>query len=102
MDYGPHNIRCNAVCSGATRTKMLANSLSPLGETLNTDVDDVFSHLSAAIPLRRVARPEEVTGICSYPANDESSRFVLLKPERNDIDFFRFAKSLLRDFFTIC
>ncbi|MCF8094669.1 MAG: SDR family oxidoreductase [Desulfobacteraceae bacterium] len=73
LDYGPQNIRCNAVCPGATRTKMLENSLSPLGKTLNTDVDGVFSHIAAAIPLRRVAQPEEITGICSYLASDESS-----------------------------
>lgn len=73
LDYGPHKIRCNAVCPGATRTKMLEGSLGPLAETLKTDVDGVFSHISSTVPLRRVARPEEITGICSYLAGDDST-----------------------------
>lgn len=73
LDYGPHNIRCNAVCPGATRTRMLENSLGPLAETLKTDVDGVFKHIASTVPLRRSAAPEEITGICSFLAGDDSS-----------------------------
>jgi NAD(P)-dependent dehydrogenase (short-subunit alcohol dehydrogenase family) len=73
LDYGPFKIRCNAVCPGATRTAMLEEALSPLTETLRTDVDGVFACISSNVPLRRVATPEEVSGICSYLASDDSS-----------------------------
>ena len=73
LDYGPDKIRCNVVCPGATRTKMLEDSLGPLAETLHTDVDGVFRHISSTVPLRRVATPEEITGICSYLAGDDST-----------------------------
>jgi meso-butanediol dehydrogenase / (S,S)-butanediol dehydrogenase / diacetyl reductase len=73
LDYGPHKIRCNAVCPGATRTKMLEGALSPLADTLKTDVDGVFAHISSTVPLRRVAAPEEITGICSYLASDDAA-----------------------------
>ena len=73
LDYGPHKIRCNVVCPGATRTKMLEGSLAPLAETLKTDVDGVFSHISSTVPLRRVATPEEITGVCNYLASDDST-----------------------------
>jgi NAD(P)-dependent dehydrogenase (short-subunit alcohol dehydrogenase family) len=73
LDYGQFKVRCNAVCPGATRTEMLEEALTPLTEVLKTDVDGVFGHLSANSPLRRVAAPDEITGICSFLASDDSS-----------------------------
>ena len=73
LDYGPFKVRCNAVCPGATRTAMLEEALRPLTETLRTDVDGVFACISSNVPLRRVAAPEEVSGVCSYLASDDSS-----------------------------
>jgi NAD(P)-dependent dehydrogenase (short-subunit alcohol dehydrogenase family) len=73
LDYGPFKVRCNVVCPGATRTEMLEEAISPLAKTLGTDADGVFARLSANVPLRRIASPEEMTGICVYPASDDSS-----------------------------
>lgn len=73
LDFGPSKIRCNAVCPGGIRTEMLENSLSPLAETLQTDLDGVFRHISSMVPLRRTATPEEISGICSYLASDDST-----------------------------
>lgn len=73
LDYGPFKVRCNAVCPGATRTAMLESALSPLAQALSTDVDGVFARISSNVPLRRVAAPDEISGICSYLASDDSS-----------------------------
>ncbi|MGD0234971.1 MAG: SDR family oxidoreductase [Syntrophorhabdales bacterium] len=73
LDYGRVKIRCNVVCPGATRTKMLEEALSPLSEVLHTDVDGVFACISSNVPLRRVATPDEISGICVYLASDDSS-----------------------------
>jgi len=73
LDYGRFKVRCNAVCPGATRTKMLEEALTPLTEVLSTDVDGVFACIASNVPLRRVATPDEITGICSYLASDDSS-----------------------------
>ena len=73
LDFGPAKIRCNAVCPGGTRTAMLEEALSPLTQTLRTDVDGVFKCISSNVPLHRVAAPDEVSGICSYLASDDSS-----------------------------
>jgi len=73
LDYGPFKVRCNAVCPGATRTAMLEEALTPLTESLTTDIDGVFARISSNVPLRRVAAPDEVTGICSFLASDDSS-----------------------------
>ena len=73
LDYGVHKIRCNAVCPGPTRTKMFEDSLRPLGDVLKKDLDGVFTYATGMTPLRRVATPEEMTGICAYLASDDSS-----------------------------
>jgi meso-butanediol dehydrogenase / (S,S)-butanediol dehydrogenase / diacetyl reductase len=73
LDYGPHKIRCNAVCPGATRTEMIEQALGTLKEKLGTDLEGVFSLIMSMVPLRRMAAPREVTGICSYLASDDST-----------------------------
>jgi len=73
LDYGRYKVRCNAVCPGATRTEMLEEALSPLTEVLKTDVDGVFACIASNVPLHRVATPDEISGICSYLASDDSS-----------------------------
>jgi NAD(P)-dependent dehydrogenase (short-subunit alcohol dehydrogenase family) len=73
LDYGPYKVRSNVVCPGGTRTAMTERSLGRLEKTLNTDLDGVFKVISSGLPLRRFAAPEEITGICSYLASDDSS-----------------------------
>jgi len=73
LDYGPSGVRCNVVCPGAIRTPMLEHTMSPLKEKLKTDMDGVFTAFSSNTPLRRVAAPHEISGICSYLASDDSS-----------------------------
>jgi NAD(P)-dependent dehydrogenase (short-subunit alcohol dehydrogenase family) len=73
LDFGPAKIRCNVVCPGGTRTAMLEESLSPLADVLETDIEGVFSCISSMVPLRRTADPSEMAGICSYLASDDST-----------------------------
>jgi len=74
LDYGPSKIRCNAVCPGAVRTNMMENSTGkPLAEKLKTDVDGAFAMLTSFTPLKRISTPDEITGLCSYLASDDSS-----------------------------
>lgn len=73
LDYGPHKVRCNVVCPGGTKTEMLAEALGQLGKTIGKDVEGVFEAISTNIPLRRLATPDEITGVCAYLASDDSS-----------------------------
>lgn len=74
LDYGPANVRCNVVCPGATRTELLESNLRPMAEALGTDLDGVFTNqVPTNIPLRRVAAPSEISGICAFLASDDSS-----------------------------
>jgi meso-butanediol dehydrogenase/(S,S)-butanediol dehydrogenase/diacetyl reductase len=73
LDYGPFGIRCNVVCPGLVRTPMTEAGLGQMSETTGTDLETTFALKTSALPLRRFAKPEEISGICSYLASDESS-----------------------------
>ncbi len=73
LDYGPYNIRANAVCPGGIDTELLDEMILPLAEKLGTNKQGSLDYFSKDVPLRRVSKPEEITGICSYLASDESS-----------------------------
>jgi meso-butanediol dehydrogenase / (S,S)-butanediol dehydrogenase / diacetyl reductase len=73
LDYGQYKIRCNVVCPGGTRTEMLEQAMKPLAKALKTNIEGAFSKMTALSPLRRIGTPEEMCGICSYLASDDSA-----------------------------
>lgn len=73
LDYGPYKVRCNVVCPGAFRTDMLKRLIVRLAKKLDTDLEGGFAYFSGNVPLRRVATPDELSGLCSYLASDDSS-----------------------------
>ncbi|MBN2074673.1 MAG: SDR family oxidoreductase [Dehalococcoidales bacterium] len=72
MDYGPQKIRCNVICPGATRTEMNKNLVTPIAEKLNTDIEGGYKYFTKNVPLRRAAQPDEIAGLCSFLASDDS------------------------------
>jgi enoyl-[acyl-carrier-protein] reductase (NADH) len=53
---------------------MMENSTGkPLANKLKTDVDGAFAMLTSFTPLKRISTPDEISGICSYLASDDSS-----------------------------
>ena len=73
LDYGSSKVRCNVVCPGAFRTDMFERAITSLAENLGTDLDSGFAYFSKDVPLRRVASPDEISGLCSYLAGEDSS-----------------------------
>ena len=64
QEFGPHNIRVNAIAPGL----------------IQTDLSEFFwkdetrrGRYEAAAPLRRIGQPEEVAGMALYLASDEAS-----------------------------
>lgn len=73
LDYGRSKVRCNVICPAAVRTDMFEEAMGTFAKSLNKDIDDIFTYFTKDVPLRRVAVPEEIAGICSYLASDDSS-----------------------------
>lgn len=73
LDYGPYRIRCNAVCPGGIRTAMTEHDFGPVGKMLGMDMETFFATISSGVPLRRFGDVDEITGICTHLASDESS-----------------------------
>ncbi len=73
LDYGPQKIRCNVVCPGGTRTEMNKKLVIPISEKLGTDIEGGYKYFTRDVPLRRAAKPDEIAGLCSYLASDDSS-----------------------------
>ena len=73
LDYGPHKIRCNAVCPGGVKTEMTEREFGQFGKMLGMDTDAFFAMISSEIPLHRFGEPAEIGGICTFLASDDSS-----------------------------
>ncbi len=73
LDYGRYNVRCNVVCPGATKTGMFTENMEAFAQMTGTNVEDIFARFMRDVPLSRVARPDEMAGICVFLASDDSS-----------------------------
>ena len=72
LDHIGDNVRVNSVCPGETHTKMIDDWLG----TLDGDIEDNIKNLAKGLPIRRLARPEEVANAALFLASDESSYCV--------------------------
>jgi len=70
LEYGPDNIRVNAVLPGSTLTPLFLSDARRLG---NGDPDAFIKPYEQTIPLRRVGRPEELAAAILFVASDEAS-----------------------------
>jgi NAD(P)-dependent dehydrogenase (short-subunit alcohol dehydrogenase family) len=73
LDYGRHNVRCNVVCPGATKTDLFTENMEAFAKMVGTNVDDIFARIMSNVPLPRVSRPEEMAGICAFLASNDAS-----------------------------
>jgi meso-butanediol dehydrogenase/(S,S)-butanediol dehydrogenase/diacetyl reductase len=73
VDYGPQGVRANAVCPGATRTRMFEPILGVYAQTHGTSVEEAETRMNRVVPLRRMADPAEIAAVCLFLASGESS-----------------------------
>lgn len=58
-ELGPDGIRVNSIMPGWTRTERVTELMQARAEQNGTDLDTEFAAQTAALPLRRMAKPEE-------------------------------------------
>lgn len=68
LEYGPRNIRANAICPGAIDTPMLQSAVS--GNPENDPVVKYFHHMA---PLHRIGKPEDIAKAALFLASDDAS-----------------------------
>jgi NAD(P)-dependent dehydrogenase (short-subunit alcohol dehydrogenase family) len=52
---------------------MFTENMEAFAKMVGTNVDDILARFMKNVPLPRVARPDEMAGICAFLASDDSS-----------------------------
>jgi 3-oxoacyl-[acyl-carrier protein] reductase len=73
MEFGKDNITFNNVAPGYTMTERLNELAGTRARAANVSVPDIHERWSQEIPLRRLARPEEVADAIVWLASDHAS-----------------------------
>lgn len=68
LDYGPHNIRVNAICPGWVRSEAVEEWIQSQPDPLAYE-----ARVLSFQPLRRIGTPEEIANLVAFIASDEAS-----------------------------
>ncbi len=69
LDHAHENIRVNAVCPGDTDTPMLDAEAGQRGQ----DPAAARREIAAAVPVGRIARPEEIAKLTAFLVSDDAT-----------------------------
>ena len=71
--YGPKGVRVNAINPGGTLTGRVQEGLRAESRMTGLSPDELLARQQARIPLRRLAKPEEVAELALFLASDRAS-----------------------------
>ena len=72
-DYGPENIRCNALCPGWVKTEMAERAIADIAALKGTTADVLARDIVSIYPLRRMAEPAEIAAIVAFLCSSDAS-----------------------------
>jgi meso-butanediol dehydrogenase / (S,S)-butanediol dehydrogenase / diacetyl reductase len=73
LDYGRYNIRCNALCPGIVKTDITLDEFGALGRMIGMEPISWFELITKALPLQRFAETNEMGGVCTFLASEDSA-----------------------------
>ncbi len=73
LEAGPHNIRVNCICPGATEGERIERVMRALVEATGESYEEVRRRYINRAPLKRMVTPEEVAECAVFLASEESS-----------------------------
>ncbi|MGE5702632.1 MAG: SDR family NAD(P)-dependent oxidoreductase [Clostridia bacterium] len=92
LDFGPMNIRVNAVCPGTIDTPMLYRTFSTL-----PDPEEAFRQTLDYQPLGRIGTAEDVANACLFLISDESTYISGDSLMLDGASFVKLARPLMFD-----
>ncbi|MBB4614388.1 SDR family NAD(P)-dependent oxidoreductase [Novosphingobium taihuense] len=72
-DYGPENIRCNALCPGWVRTEMAERAIADIAALKGISADALARDMVKVYPLRRMAEPAEIAAIVAFLCSSDAA-----------------------------
>lgn len=72
-DYGPENIRCNALCPGWVKTEMAERAIADIAALKGTTADALGRDMVSVYPLRRMAEPAEIAAIVAFLCSGDAA-----------------------------
>lgn len=72
-DYGPENIRCNALCPGWVRTEMAERTIADIAAFKGVAADVLAREMVSVYPLRRMAEPHEIAAIVAFLCSSDAA-----------------------------
>ena len=72
VELAPFNITVNNLLSGPVQTEFLKSALEARAQQQDRTVEDLVKEAIAAIPMRRLGKPEEVADLVAFLASDRA------------------------------
>lgn len=66
LELAPRNVQVNAVCPGWVDTEMSRQGIEGMAAAMGVPYDEALARAMSAVPLGRMARPEEIAGLVAF------------------------------------
>ena len=73
LEMAPHNVLVNAICPWIVATDMATGFISEHAAANGLDPAPMLEAFKAAVPIKRMIKPEEVAALAVFLASDEAS-----------------------------
>jgi meso-butanediol dehydrogenase/(S,S)-butanediol dehydrogenase/diacetyl reductase len=73
FDFGPEQVRVNAICPGWVRTEMTERALQYVADRKGISLKEMLHRVTMRYPLRRMAEPDEIAASIQYLASSDAS-----------------------------